>query len=292
MNKNPFSVQDADRRALWDMLVSRDIRAFVREDWSMIADDFEQKDFMGIHAGFLADPDAWRLSFPDLDAYKAEWLQQARTFKATDWGEEIEAALFRVTVLRDIEVQHNTALAHKKFFGTILKADGHAVPVSWQTLYYCRKIREAWKITGFTGFMPHYPGAAGSQTGPLKQKPAGAGQHKTAGPYSPVLVLNPGKIVVISGQAAIDPGGKLVGDTIEEQTACTMENCRSQLGAAGCGLNDVFKVNVYIRNLDDWPRFNKIYEKYFAEPLPVRTTVRADLLMHLLIEIEMWAIKS
>ena len=51
----------------------------------------------------------------------------------------------------------------------------------------------------------------------MKVVPEGAKQHMTAGPYSPVLeVSNFKKLVLISGQAAVDMDGKVIGDTIEE----------------------------------------------------------------------------
>jgi len=121
--------------------------------------------------------------------------------------------------------------------------------------------------------------------------PKGASQHVTAGPYSPVLKVVPGEIVVISGQAAIDKTGKIIGDTIEAQTHETLKNCRTQLQQAGCDLNDVFKVNVFLTDLDNWPRFNEVYTTYFDHPKPVRTAVQTPLLMTLLVEIEMWAVK-
>ena len=122
--------------------------------------------------------------------------------------------------------------------------------------------------------------------------PDNASQHKTAGPYSPVLEINPNKLVVISGQAALDMEGNLIGDTIEEQSVATIENCRTQLSQAGCDLNDVFKVNVYLTDLKNWPRFNEVYRTFFDKPLPVRTAVGTDLIEGLLVEIEMWAVKS
>ncbi len=122
--------------------------------------------------------------------------------------------------------------------------------------------------------------------------PARALQHKTAGPYSPVLVVDPGKLVVLSGQAAIDPEGKVVGDTIEDQTPYMMKNCQDQLSVAGCGLDDVFKVTVFLKNIEDWPTFNNIYKGYFKEPRPVRTAIQTGLIGELLVEIEIWAVKS
>lgn len=127
---------------------------------------------------------------------------------------------------------------------------------------------------------------------PLKRRPEGAQQHRTAGPYSPVLVVDPGQLVVISGQVAVDLEGQVVGDTLEAQAEATLANCAKQLASAGCSFADVFKVNIYLADLADWARFNKVYESQFAEPRPVRTAVQAGLLHGLLVEIEMWAVKA
>lgn len=124
---------------------------------------------------------------------------------------------------------------------------------------------------------------------PVKRVPAGATQHATAGPYSPVLEVLADRFVVISGQVSLDLEGNIVGDTIEEQTRQTMANCRRLLESAGCTLEDVFKVNAFMTNLDDWNRFNKVYMELMPEPRPVRTTVGVKLLRTFLIEIEMWA---
>ncbi len=124
-----------------------------------------------------------------------------------------------------------------------------------------------------------------------KRVPAGATQHTTAGPYSPILIMGTGQLVVISGQAAIDADGNVAGETIEEQTAYTLENCRLHLAAAGSTLADVFKVNVYLADLDNWARFNAVYAEVMPEPWPVRTAVGTALLDGLLVEVEMWAIQ-
>jgi 2-iminobutanoate/2-iminopropanoate deaminase len=130
-----------------------------------------------------------------------------------------------------------------------------------------------------------------ASSGSAKRVPAGAVQHKTAGPYSPVLEVQADRLVVISGQVALDLDGNIVGDTIEVQTRQTMANCRRQLESAGCTFDDVFKVNAFMTNLDDWSRFNVVYMELMPEPRPVRTTVGVKLLGKCQIEIEMWAAK-
>ncbi|MER8513848.1 hypothetical protein NKH47_12940 [Mesorhizobium sp. M1060] len=154
-DKNPFPEGDADRHALWEMLVRRDIDAFIGQDWSMVEDDFLADSFFGMHAHFLSDADAWRLQFPSLAVYRDEWLRQAKETAAARFAEPLREALFRVTNMRDIDVDGDRAVLHKKFNGSVAKADGSADKLKWQTLYFCRKVAGHWKIGGFVGYMPH-----------------------------------------------------------------------------------------------------------------------------------------
>ncbi len=289
--KNPFNEADTDRISIWEMLMNRDFEAFINNDWSMIADDFIEEGFIGIDGRHNGNPDSWKLSFPNLEAYKIEWLKQAKAFEETDWSGDAKTMLLQATVLRDIEINGNSALAHKKFLGAFVKSNGEKIPANWQTIYYCRRINGTWKIIGFTGYLPHFSNPSIEKKDPGIHIPSHARQHSTAGPYSPVLIVNPSSLVVISGQAAIKENGDIIGETIEVQAGYTIENCKRQLAFAGCDLNDVFKVNVFMKDLADWPKFNDIYKKYFNNPLPVRTAVQAGLLDRLLVEIEMWAIK-
>jgi 2-iminobutanoate/2-iminopropanoate deaminase len=97
--------------------------------------------------------------------------------------------------------------------------------------------------------------------------------------------------VVISGQAAVGPDGRTIGSDIRTQARVTLENCAMQLRHAGCSLADVFKVNVYMTDLKDWPAFNEVYAGMMPEPLPVRTAVETRLLRDFVVEVELWAVK-
>ncbi len=288
MQTNPFLASDKDRASIWEMLIARDIRAFIAEDWPMVEGDFIKESFMGIDGRHTDSPDGWSLAFPDLESYRDEWLRQAAVFGATERKIDAETTLYAGMILRDIEIRGDWALAHKKFCWDSLEAQGEKVPANWHTVYYCRRVKGVWKIAGFTGYLPYATGREARHNASI-QAPASASQHKTSGPYSPVLIVETGRLVVISGQASIDMDGNFVGETIEEQTALTLENCRRQLAAAGCGFDKVFKVAVYLKDISDWARFNEVYRKYFHGTMPVRTTVQAGLLGTLLVEIECWA---
>jgi 2-iminobutanoate/2-iminopropanoate deaminase len=105
--------------------------------------------------------------------------------------------------------------------------------------------------------------------------------HVTNGPqpggaYSPILRV--GDFIFVSGQAPIDPvTNEIVGTTIEEQTARTLENIKLLLTAAGAEMSDVVKATVHLSDMALFDRYNTVYATYFPDPKPVRTTVGSQL---------------
>ncbi|MBM1105057.1 hypothetical protein JQC67_02790 [Aurantibacter crassamenti] len=154
MKNNPFHTSETDRHYLWEMLVNRDIKAFVLQDWNMVANDFIVDGFVGIDAMRQTNVDNWELKYPNLEAYKYEWLSQAKDFSKIELTEDKLDAFHRVTDMKEIEISNDVALLHKKFSGSFKKKDGEEIPTNWQTLYNCRKVDGVWKITGFTGYIP------------------------------------------------------------------------------------------------------------------------------------------
>lgn len=97
-----------------------------------------------------------------------------------------------------------------------------------------------------------------------------------------------GDFVFVSGQVPRDAQRAIVGTTIEEQTAVTLENVRLALHAAGATLDNVVKVSVHLADLGDAARFNKVYAQHFPLVLPARTTV-GSVLNEVLVEIDVVA---
>jgi hypothetical protein len=151
---NPFAT-DPDRSGIWDMLVERDIAAYVSQDWAMVAGDFVEEGFTGVHAHKSPNPDDWTLAFPTLSTYRDEWLRQAAESAATKFAEPLGEGIHRATRLEQIEINAGSAVAHKKFDGKIALADGTFDVLNWQTLYFCRWQDGRWKISGFVGYMAH-----------------------------------------------------------------------------------------------------------------------------------------
>lgn len=109
------------------------------------------------------------------------------------------------------------------------------------------------------------------------------GSARPAGPYSPCVRV--GDFIFVSGQGPLDPDGNIVGDTIEEQTAQTMNNIKILVEAAGATMADVVKMTVHLSDLSLFQRYNAVYATYFPDLKPTRTTVGSQLL-GILVEID------
>jgi 2-iminobutanoate/2-iminopropanoate deaminase len=125
----------------------------------------------------------------------------------------------------------------------------------------------------------------------MKDLLSAAGAPAPAGPYSPGLTV--GDWIFLSGQGGFDPEtGQLVSDDIAGQVAQTFRNIEVLLDAAGASLDDIVSCLVHITDLAQFDDFNASYEKVFAGPSkPVRTTVRADLVAGMRVEVTAIAIK-
>ena len=154
MKANPFAKTDADRAAIWEMLVARDIKAFVRADWGAVEADFISDGFFGVAGEGERNPDCWRLRFPTLEAYKAQWLKSATETMRIGEPSTLEQDIRQATSLVDIDVKGDMAVAHKKFDGYVRLKDGGRKRLHLQTLYFCRRVEGAWRIASFIGYLP------------------------------------------------------------------------------------------------------------------------------------------
>jgi len=110
----------------------------------------------------------------------------------------------------------------------------------------------------------------------MKQLVSGKGVARSTGRYSPGL--RAGDFVFVSGQGPLDPDtGKVVGETIEEQTRQTLNNVKAILEAAGATMDDCVKMTVHLQDIDEFARFNEAYGGFFKDPRPPRTTVQSGL---------------
>jgi 2-iminobutanoate/2-iminopropanoate deaminase len=103
-------------------------------------------------------------------------------------------------------------------------------------------------------------------------------------PFSPGIKF--GDLIFVSGQGPIDQNGKVVAGSVKSQTEITLENFRRVLVAAQSGMEYVLQTTVYLSDLNDYAEMNQAYSTFFPDPKPARTTVRADLLFGMKVEIQ------
>jgi 2-iminobutanoate/2-iminopropanoate deaminase len=95
------------------------------------------------------------------------------------------------------------------------------------------------------------------------------------GPYSQAVGY--GDLLFVSGQISLDPEtGEIVDGDVEVQTKRVLENLKAILEAGGMGLKHVLKCTCFLKNMDDFARFNSVYSSYFKDVLPARETVEVS----------------
>jgi 2-iminobutanoate/2-iminopropanoate deaminase len=111
----------------------------------------------------------------------------------------------------------------------------------------------------------------------MRQAVNPAGFAKPSAPYSPAIIE--GGLVFVSGQGPLDPAtGEYVKGDIRSETRQVFENIMAILQAAGSSLENIVKVNVYLRDINDFAAMNEVYASYFKPPFPARTTIQAGAL--------------
>ena len=113
---------------------------------------------------------------------------------------------------------------------------------------------------------------------------------KAVGPYSQAVAA--GKFLFVSGQLPLHPqSGEIVGNDITAQTRQSIENIKAILAAAGVSLAVVVKTTVFLQDMGDFARMNEVYQQYFGDCAPARSTVEvAKLPKNALVEIESIAV--
>jgi 2-iminobutanoate/2-iminopropanoate deaminase len=102
-----------------------------------------------------------------------------------------------------------------------------------------------------------------------------AGAPEPIGPYS--QAIQTGNLLFISGQIAIDRStGKLVTQTIEEETELVLKNLEEILMAGGMDFSNVVKTTIFLKDMNNFPKVNEIYGKRFTKEPPARETVEVS----------------
>jgi 2-iminobutanoate/2-iminopropanoate deaminase len=115
-------------------------------------------------------------------------------------------------------------------------------------------------------------------------------------PYEPFRLAQGyrvGDLLFISGQAAIDGNGQIVGlGDFDAQAEQVFANLERVLSAGGSSLKNVIKVTIFLRDMSNFDKIVELRGRYFTPPYPADTIVEVSSLYspQALLEIEAIAI--
>lgn len=92
------------------------------------------------------------------------------------------------------------------------------------------------------------------------------------GTYSQAVKV--GSTVYLSGQIPLVPESMvMVEGDIEAQIRRVFDNLSAVAQAAGGGLDDVVKLNIFLTDLANFATVNQVMAEYFNEPYPARAAI-------------------
>jgi reactive intermediate/imine deaminase len=99
--------------------------------------------------------------------------------------------------------------------------------------------------------------------------------RQPTGHFSQATIIEAkGKLVFISGMTSRRADGSIAGiGDIEEQTKQVCENLKAAVEAAGGNMDDIVRVDVYVRNMEHFDKIHKVRREYFKAPAPASTMV-------------------
>src|SRR6185369_3497669 len=99
--------------------------------------------------------------------------------------------------------------------------------------------------------------------------------RQPSGHFSQAIAIEAkGKLVFISGMTSRKADGTITGiGDIEAQTRQVCENIKAAVEAAGGTMDDICRVDVYVRNMEHFDKIHKVRREYFKNPPPASTMV-------------------
>ncbi|MDQ7909568.1 RidA family protein [Phytohabitans sp. ZYX-F-186] len=114
-----------------------------------------------------------------------------------------------------------------------------------------------------------------------KQPLVAPGLAPPNGHFSQATVAGPGRLVFISGMTARRADGTIAGvGDITEQTHQVCRNLAAAVEAAGGTLDDIARVDVYVRDIGDFAAIHEVRRRYFTGEPPASTMVEVSRFVH------------
>lgn len=81
--------------------------------------------------------------------------------------------------------------------------------------------------------------------------------------------------VFVSGQLPLTTDDNVVlAQGLEAQVYQALANVREVLLAAGTDVGSLVSVQIYVSDIEIWPRVNELYKQFIGDPAPARTVVQ------------------
>ena len=96
---------------------------------------------------------------------------------------------------------------------------------------------------------------------------------KAIGPYSQGVVSN--GHIFLSGQIPLNSNGELLDGNIQEQVALVFQNIRHLLETENCTLQNIVKLTVFLKDIQDFDAVNDKMIELLEEPYPARSLLQA-----------------
>ena len=96
---------------------------------------------------------------------------------------------------------------------------------------------------------------------------------KAIGPYSQGVVSN--GHIFLSGQIPLNSNGELLDGNIQEQVALVFQNIQHLLETQNCTLQNIVKLTVFLKDIEDFDAVNDKMIELLEEPYPARSLVQA-----------------
>lgn len=96
---------------------------------------------------------------------------------------------------------------------------------------------------------------------------------KAIGPYSQGVISN--GHIFLSGQIPLDKNGELFDGDIQQQVALIFENIEHLLETQNCNLQNIVKLTVFLKDIQDFDDVNSKMIELLEEPYPARSLIQA-----------------
>ncbi len=94
------------------------------------------------------------------------------------------------------------------------------------------------------------------------------------GPYSQAKIV--GNLIFTSGQIPLKADGTIVLNDFESECIQVLDNIKEILKASGSNMENIIKLTVYLTDLSKFDILNNVFNKYFKDSLPARSTIEVS----------------